>query len=315
MKISDSPGLRLLFEVSRHSIRKYLKYDNMSSYAAALAYRVLFAIVPFLALLVVLLWFLGIGDYFSNWLTDQTSSALGGQLAQVVGQWINQSQFQTQGESLSLGIVTIGLAIWSVSSGVRTLTKALNVVHEVEESRPSWKRYGLSFFYALGLAIMVILATALLLIGPKVVEWIVGLVGLEEVSEVFISLWMWLRLPVALVLLMLSVSIIYWVFPNVNHSYRLITPGAALAVMVWVLASLGFSFYLANFATYSVIYGSIGAAFVLLLYFYISAEVLLLGAEVNAAIHHYASDRHMRVEEHRIDHEARDADEMSRKDN
>jgi membrane protein len=315
MKISDSPSLRLLFEVSRHSIRKYLKYDNMSSYAAALAYRVLFAIVPFLALLVVLLWFLGIGDYFSNWLTDQTSSALGGQLAQVVGQWINQSQFQTQGESLSLGIVTIGLAIWSVSSGVRTLTKALNVVHEVEESRPSWKRYGLSFFYAFGLAIMVILATALLLIGPKVVEWIVGVVGLEEVSEVFISLWLWLRLPVALVLLMLSVSIIYWVFPNVNYSYRLITPGAALAVMVWVLASLGFSFYLSNFATYSVIYGSIGAAFVLLLYFYISAEVLLLGAEVNAAIHHYASDRHMRVEEHTTDHEARDADERSRKDN
>jgi membrane protein len=315
MKISDSPGLRLLFEVSRRSIRKYLKYDNMTSYAAALAYRALFAIVPFLALLVALLWFLGIGDYFSNWLTDQTSSALGGQLAEVVGQWIKQSQFETQGERLSIGIVAIGLAIWSVSSGVRTLTKALNVVHEVEESRPSWKRYGLSFFYALGLAIMVILATALLLIGPKVVEWIVGVVGLEGVSEVFISLWRWLRLPVALVLLMLTVSIIYWVFPNVNYSYRLITPGAALAVIGWTLASLGFSFYLANFANYSVIYGSIGAAFVLLLYFYISAEVLLLGAEVNAAIHHYASDRHMQVEEHTTDHEAPDADEMSRKDN
>jgi membrane protein len=290
MKISDSPGLRLLFEVSRHSIRKYLKYDNMSSYAAALAYRVLFAIVPFLALLVVLLWFFGIGDYFSNWLTDQTSSALGGQLAQVVGQWINQSQFQTQGERLSIGIVTIGLAIWSVSSGVRTLTKALNVVHEVEESRPGWKRYGLSFFYALGLAIMVILATALLLIGPRVVERIVGVVGLEEV---FISLWTWLRLPVALFLLMLSVSIVYWVFPNVNYSYRLLTPGAALAVIVWVLASLGFSFYLWNFANYSVVYGSLGVAFALLLYFYISAAVLLFGAEVNAAMHHYTWDRHM----------------------
>src|SRR5215204_3319569 len=298
MNVPQEEGLRLLLEVSKRSIRKYLKYDNMSSYAAALAYRVLFAIVPFLALLVVLLWFLGIGDYFSNWLTDQTSSALGGQLAQVVGQWINQSQFQTQGESLSLGIVTIGLAIWSVSSGVRTLTKALNVVHEVEESRPGWKRYGLSFFYALGLAIIVILATALLLIGPRVVERIVGLVGLEEV---FIYLWTWLRLPVALVLLMLSVSIVYWVFPNVNYSYRLVTPGAALAVIVWVLASLGFSFYLSNFANYSVVYGSLGVAFALLLYFYISAAVLLFGAEVNAAMHHYTWDRHMQVEEHTTD--------------
>jgi membrane protein len=313
MKVPEG-GLRPLLVVSKCSIRKYFKHDNMSSYAAALAYNALFALVPFLALLVALAWFLGIGDYFSNWLTDQTSSALLGQTAEIVQQWLKQSQVETPGERLSIGIVTISIAIWSVSSGVRTLAKALNVVHEVEETRPGWKRYGLSFFYALGLAIMVILAIALLLIGPKVVEWIVGLVGLEEVSEVFISLWVWLRLPVALVLLMLSVSIIYWVFPNVNYSYRLITPGAALAVMVWVLASLGFSFYLANFANYSVIYGSIGVAFVLLLYFYISAEVLLLGAEVNAAIHHYASDRHMRVEEHTTGYKAPDAEEGSRKD-
>jgi membrane protein len=310
MKIPNSLGLRHLLEVSKRSIRKYLKYDNMSSYAAALAYRALFAIVPFLALLVVLLWFLGIGDFFIQWLTDQTTSALQGQTAEVVEQWIKQTQYPTQGERLSIGIVTIGIAIWSVSSGVRTLTKALNVVHEIEETRPGWKRYGLSFFYALGLAIMVILATGLLLIGPRVVEWLVGLVRLDEV---LVSLWLWLRLPVSLALIMLSVSIIYWVLPNVNYPYRLVTPGTVLAVIVWVLASLGFSFYLANFADYSVVYGSLGAAFALLLYFYISSAVLLMGAEVNAAIH-YTSDRHMQVEEHTIDHEARDADERSRKD-
>ena len=310
MKVPEG-GLRPLLEVSKRSIRKYFKHDNMSSHAAALAYRALFALVPFLALLVALAWFLGIGDFFTQWLSDQTSSALLGQTAELVEQWIKQSQFQTPGGRLSIGIVTSSIAIWSVSSGVRTLTKALNVVHEVEESRPGWKRYGLSFFYALGLAIMVILATALLLIGPRVVERIVGLVGLEEV---FISLWTWLRLPVALVLLMLSVSIVYWVFPNVNYSYRLVTPGAALAVIVWVLASLGFSFYLSSFASYSVVYGSLGVAFALLLYFYISAAVLLFGAEVNAAMHHYTWDRHMQVEEPTTGHKAPEAEEGSSKD-
>src|SRR5215217_7196918 len=152
-------GLGLLFKVSKRASRKYFKYDNMSSHAAALAYRALFAIVPFLALVVALPWFLGIGDSFTQWLSDQTSSALGGQTAEVVQQWIKQSQLQTQGGRLSIGIVTISIAIWSVSSGVRTRTEALSVVQEVEESRPGWKRYGLSFFYALGLAIMVILAT------------------------------------------------------------------------------------------------------------------------------------------------------------
>jgi membrane protein len=133
-------------------------------------------------------------------------------------------------------------------------------------------------------------------------------VGLEEV---FISLWTWLRLPVALVLMMLSISIVYWALPNVNHPYRLITLGAVLAVIVWVLASLGFSFYLENFANYSVIYGSLGVAFALLLYFYISAAVLLFGAEVNVAIHRYTSDRNIPNDERRTGYETPHTDERS----
>jgi membrane protein len=311
MRIPESRALRLLFEVSRRSIRKYLKHDDMPSYAAALAYRTLFALFPFLTVLVALLAFLGSVSFF-DWLIEQAYAALQEQYARL-GEWlIEQIQYESQGELL---VLTIGIALWSVSSSVRTLTKALNAVHEVEESRPSWKRYPLSFFYALGLAIMVILAAALLLIGPKAVEWVAGLV---ELDEVFVSLWTWLRLPVALVLIMLSVSIIYWALPNVNHPYRLITPGAALAVIAWVIASLGFSFYLANFSNYSVIYGSIGAAFILLLYFYISAAVLLMGAELNAAIYYYASDRNTQEEEEeeerRTGHETPDAETRSRPD-
>ena len=307
MRIPKSRGLWLLFEVSKRSIRKCLKYDDMPSYAAALAYRALFAFFPFFALLVALLGILEVVGFF-DWLIDQAYATLQEQYARLGEQVIEKIQYQAQGELLLIGI---GTAVWTVSSGVRTLTKALNAVHEVEETRPGWKRYGLSFFYALGLAIMVILAMALLLIGPEVVEWVVGLVGLDEV---FISLWTWLRLPLALILTMLSVSIVYWAIPNVNHPYRLITPGAALAVIAWVVASLGFSFYLANFANYSVIYGSLGAAFALLLYFYISAAVLLMGAEVNAAIYYYASNRNIQEEERRTGHEASDAETKSRKD-
>src|SRR5215218_9510950 len=294
MKVPEE-GLRLLLEVSKRSITKFLRH-YMSSWAAALAYHALFAIVPFLALLVVLLWLLGIGNYFIEGPADQTSSALQGPTAEAVEQWIEQSEYQTLGGWISFAIVSISIAVWSVSSGIRSLTRALNTAYEVEETRPSWKRYGVSFFYALGLAVMVILGSALLLIGPDLVGKVVGLVGLDEM---FISLWTWLRLPVALVLLMLAVSIVYWAVPNVNHPYRLITPGAALAVIVWVLSSLGFSFYVANFANYSVVYGKIGAAFALLLYFYISAAVLLFGAEVNVAIHHHTSDGDIQEEERR----------------
>jgi membrane protein len=307
MKVPEE-GLRLTLEVTKRSIRKFLRH-YMSSWAAALAYHALFAIVPFFALLVVLLWLLGMGNFFIGWLSDQTSSALQGPTAEAVEQWIEQSEYQDLSGWISFGIVSISIAIWSVSSGIRSLRRALNAAYEAEESYPSWKRYGLSFFYALGLAVMVILALALLLIGPELVGKVVGLVGLDEV---FISLWTWLRLPVALVLLMLVVSIVYWAVPNVNYPYRLITSGAALAVIAWILASLGFSFYLANFASYSAVYGSLGVAFALLLYFYISAAVLLFGAEVNAAVHYYISDRHTHGEDDKTDHEARDADGRSR---
>src|SRR5215218_1963422 len=310
MTVPQAEGLRLLLEVSKRSITKFLRH-YMSSWAAALAYHALFAIVPFLALLVALVWLLGIGNFFIEWLTDQTSSALQGSSAEAVERWIEQSEYQDLGGWISITIVTISIAVWSVSSGIRTLMRALNTAYEVEETRPSWKRYGVSFFYALGLAVMVILGSALLLIGPELIGKVVGLVGLDEM---FISLWTWLRLPVALVLLILAVSIIYWAVPNVNYPYRLITPGAALAVIVWILASLGFSFYLSNFANYSAVYGSLGLAFVLLLYFYTSASVLLLGAEVNAAVHYYSSYRHTQVEEHKTDREERNADERSRKD-
>src|SRR5215208_4716792 len=307
MKLPESPKLQLLWGVSRRSIRKYLRH-NMVEYSAALAYRALFALVPFFALLVTLLGFLGLNGVF-DWVIEQADYLLQDRFAELVEGWIGQSQqYLAQGGLLS-GVVI--LALWSVSSGVRALAKALNAVHEVQESRPLWKRYPLSFLYALGLAITTILGAGLLLIGPPVVEWIVGLVGLDEV---FISLWTWLRLPFALVLLMLTVSTVYWAIPNVNHPYRLITPGAVLAVIVWVVASLSFSWYLANFANYSVIYGSLGAAFALLLYFYISAAVLLFGAEVNAAIHHYAWDRHMQGEEPTTGHKAPEAEEGSSKD-
>ena len=85
-------------------------------------------------------------------------------------------------------------------------------------------------------------------------------------------------------------------------------------MIAWVIASLGFSFYLATFARYSVIYGSLGAAFAMLLYFYISAALLLFGAELNAAIHYYTPKSNIQVEEHKTEHEASDAKNGSRKD-
>ena len=104
------------------------------------------------------------------------------------------------------------------------------------------------------------------------------------------TLWTILRWPVIILLLMVAVALMYYVMPDVEQKFRFITPGSVLAVVVWIIASLGFAFYVKTFADYNAMYGSIGAIIVLLLYFYISSAVLLLGAEMNAVIEHMSAE-------------------------
>jgi membrane protein len=190
MKVLQSRGLELLWQTIKQSTRRFFEHD-MPTYAAALAYRALFALFPFFAFLVALLGLLEASRFF-DWLIEETRSALQEQYARLAEQLIAQIQYQTQSELL---LSVIAIAVWSVSRGVNTLTKALHAIYGIEESRPAWKRVGLQLFFAPSLAITVILATALLLIGPRSVEWIAGLVGLDEM---FVYLWAWLRLPTAL---------------------------------------------------------------------------------------------------------------------
>ncbi|MDP9455735.1 MAG: YihY/virulence factor BrkB family protein [Actinomycetota bacterium] len=104
-------------------------------------------------------------------------------------------------------------------------------------------------------------------------------------GSLFVTLWTWLRIPAALLIMALILALVYYLFPNTKQPFRLITPGALIAVLVWIAASLGFSFYVRNFGSYSATYGALATVIVLLFYFYISAAVLLLGAEVNAEVY------------------------------
>jgi len=177
--------------------------------------------------------------------------------------------------------------LWTASAGVRLMMSAMNAAYDVPEGRPVWKRIPLSIFYTVGLAGMLLAAAALMVLGPQVMEWIAAQIGMQEF---IVTLWTVLRWPVIVFLLMVAVALIYYVMPDVKQKFRFITPGSVLAVVVWIIASLGFAYYVKTFADYNAMYGSIGAIIVLLLYFYISAAVLLLGAEMNAVIEHMSAE-------------------------
>lgn len=279
MRFMDLRGLRLgPWQLLKLTVKEFLD-DEMPTYAAALAYQGLFSLFPFLLFLIALLGFLHLPEFF-DWLREQAAYVLPGQALEQVNPIIDQLQ-QRQGGLLSVGIV---VALWSSSAAVRSLMSALNAAYDVRELRPVWKRVPLSLFYTLGLAAMLMLVAALMILGPQVMGWIAERIGLQDFVVV---LWSLLRWPVVITLMMMAVAVIYYVTPNVKQKFRFITPGSVLAVVAWVAASLAFGFYVKNFADYNAMYGSVGAIIVLLLYFYISAAVLLLGAELNAVIEHH----------------------------
>lgn len=293
-------------EVGRRSTRNFFEH-RMMTHAAALAYQGLFALFPFIIFLGVLLVVLQVDDFFEGLseqarsqppqqvpgplglVLDQIRSSLPEELvAPAVEGLVEQGKRVAQSKLLPFGIAFF--ALWSASGVALMLMDTLNVVHQVEETRSLWRRLALSLLCTPVLAGMAIVGTGLLLIWPQLAQWLARWV---ELSEAFVTMWSWFRIPVALFLLMLVVLLVYRFAPNRNRPVRFVMPGTILAVIAWALASVGFSFYLSNFANYGVIYGSLGTAIALLIYLYLSAVALLLGEEVNAAIYDGATESEM----------------------
>lgn len=254
--------------------------DELPTYASALAFQLFFSLFPFLLFLIALIGVLDAQPIF-DWLHQQAALVLPPDALGLVDPVIAQLQTQQVG-LFSIGIL---LALWTSSAAVRSTMAAMNRAYGVEDGRPAWKLVPLSLLYTVAIAAALLMAAALMVLGPQAMNWLAEWVGLEQTV---VLLWTWLRWPVAVLMLVLVVAAVYYLAPDVEQEFRFITPGSVLAVVVWIAASLGFGYYAQNFADYNATYGSIGAIIVFLLYLYISSAVLLLGAELNAVIEHLA---------------------------
>lgn len=276
------PGLRGLppGDVAAHTWREFQK-DDMWTFAAALAYHTLFALFPFLLFLVAAFSFVDAPELF-EWLLAQSRRFLPREAQAAVAGVVGEVRGQREGGLLSLGIVG---AVWIASGGVRSTMHAMNVAYDVPEGRRWWKRYLVSVAYTLALAVLIMLATMGMVLGPRAMAWALGRLG---AGERMIEALGWLRLPLSLLLAWGAIVLAYFAAPNVRQRLPMVLPGAVLAVLLWAAVSLGFRVYVAQFSRYGVTYGSIGAVVMLLAYFYLSSLVLLLGAEMNAVIQHRA---------------------------
>ena len=264
-------------ELVKRTVRETIS-DNALGLAAQLAFYFLLALVPAIAFVVAL------ASFFPPRLLDQMVSSLAGLAPADVVRLLREQLDSLAGGSNS-GILTAGLAmaLWSSSAAIVSIIDAMNRAYDIEEGRPWWKVRLTAIALTVGLAVFVVVAFALVMVGPDVVD---RLVSGGRLGSAFALAWKILQWPLAMALIAVAIACINYFAPDAEQDWVWVTPGAVLATILWLLASLAFKFYLANFTDYNATYGSLGGVVILMLWFYISGLAILVGAEMNAEIEH-----------------------------
>jgi membrane protein len=255
------------------------KEDNLTDWAAALTYYSILSIFPALLVLVSILGL--IGESATQPLIDNLGSVAPGPAQEIFTSAIRN----LQGASGAAGIFfVVGLAgaLWSASGYVAAFMRASNSIYDMEEGRPIWKtlptRVGLTVVL---LVLLAISAVAVTLSGGLAKE-VGGVLGLSDTA---VTVWNIAKWPVLVLVVSFMFALLYWAAPNVKHpKFRWISPGGVLAVIGWVIASLAFAFYVANFGSYNKTYGALAGPIVFLVWLWISNIMVLLGAEFNAEL-------------------------------
>ena len=263
--------------IAKKTLREFTK-DQCPDLAAALTYYSVLSIFPALLALVSLVGIFGDPQKTTSALLDVVKGFAPGQTVETLTPVVQDlSSSSAAGFTLILGLLT---ALWSASGYVGAFGRAMNRVYEVDEGRAFIKLRGTMLGITLvNLLIVIVLATMLVLSGP-VAESVGNMIGL---GGAFLTVWNIAKWPVMLALVIMAIAILYYATPNVKQpKFRWMSMGSAIALVVFLLASLAFGFYVANFSNYNKTYGAIGGAIIALLWLWILNMSLLFGAEFDA---------------------------------
>ncbi len=219
-------------------------------------------------------------DTVTRFLTDVVG-ALGPESAVDTFQGPIESVTASSGTAGVMAIIGIASALWSASGYVGAFTEASNTIYEVEEGRPFYKLKPLQLLVTfVCISLVAVTALALVVSGPLATA--VGeALGLGDVA---ITAWQYGKWPVMLLLVIVILHVLYYASPNAKVRKKWVSPGALLTLVVWIVASVGFAFYVANFGSYNKTYGTMGGVVVFLLWLWITNIAVLLGVEYNAEI-------------------------------
>ncbi len=265
------PGKGMSWREFLKDLRLEWSHDNLSTIASAVTFSAVLSLFPFL-LFVVAVVSRFIDPAREASIIDQLSRLAPAAAVQLLSDWIRSLAGRQHTGLASLSIVA---SLWAASGAIATLMGALNTVHGVTETRPFWKTRGIALAMTLCAALLSIVASVALLAAPA----LAGKLGAPLGTVV-----VWLRLPLAALIMIFLWAILYYALPDVEQRFRFLTPGSVTGVLLWVAASYGFSEYVAHFNSYEATYGALGGVVILLVWMWISAQVVLAGAEINAIL-------------------------------
>lgn len=277
--------LRLL-EFSREIWRRS-REDNITGRAAQLAYYFLLALFPLLILLSTLLGFvLNEERGLHQELLTYAASVMPWSAYRLVYGTMSEVANQASGGTLSLGLV---LSLWTASSGMQAVIDCLNIVYRVPRPRSFLRRRIVALTLTLALEILISVSLLLILAGNSLDGFLVALFGADWVLK---PAWSVAQYLLAMALMLLTLVTIYRYAPNLaKPKEESVLPGAVVALLGWIAASAAFRLYLAHFRSFSNTYGSLGAVIALLLWLHLTALLLLIGGEVNAALSQISRDQ------------------------
>ncbi|MFB7668199.1 YihY/virulence factor BrkB family protein [Kitasatospora sp. NPDC056138] len=264
--------------VLRRTGKEFL-VDELPDRAAALTYYGVLAIFPTLLVLVSVLGV--IGKSATSAILANLQHLAPGAARDILRDAVDQLQ-NNGGTSSVLAVVGLAAALWSASGYVAAFIRSANVVYDMPEGRPTWKLTPLRL--GLTLLLMVLLAASAVIVvftGP-LADHVGRALGLGSTA---LTVWAIAKWPVLVLLVMLMIAILYWAAPNVQgRGFRWISPGAVLAVLIWLAFSAGFALYVANFGAYNKTYGTLAGVIIFLVWLWLSNLAILLGLEFDAEL-------------------------------
>jgi membrane protein len=255
-----------------------IKKGDISTRAAALAFNFFLAIFPAVIFFFTLIPYIPIHNFQDN-LLNLLREFIPMQTYEAVQETLFDIIKRPRGGLLSVGFL---LAMFFATNSVNSMIDAFNKTYYTVETRSAFKQRMISIFLVFVLAILVILAIGLITFGPIVINWI------EEIG--LLTDWLTLNLIgaakwiITIALLFFAFSVLYYFAPTVKHRYRFITAGSTLATILFIATSIGFNYYVNNFASYNTLYGSIGTLIIFMLWLYFNSMIILLGWELNSSI-------------------------------